>query len=34
MGKMNMAKGFIHAQEDIDNIVRFADSIGLLLLPV
>ncbi len=29
-----MAKQFIHAQEDITNIVHFADSIGLLLLPV
>lgn len=29
-----MAKQFIHTQEDIANIVHFADSIGLLLLPV
>ena len=29
-----MSMQFIHAQEDVANIVRFADSIGLLLLPV
>jgi hypothetical protein len=33
MGKIDMGKEFIHAHEDIDKILHWADSIGLLLLP-
>jgi len=34
MGKINMPeKQFIHADEDVESVLRFADSIGLLLLP-
>lgn len=29
-----MGKEFIHAREDVENILHWADSIGLLLLPV
>ncbi len=32
MGKVNMGKEFIHAREDIESALRFADSVGLLLL--
>lgn len=28
-----MGKEFIHAHEDIESVLRFADSVGLLLLP-
>jgi hypothetical protein len=35
MGKMNMpSKQIIYAREDVQRLVHFADSIGLLLLPV
>lgn len=34
LGKINMPeKRYIHAHEDIEGVVRFADSIGLLVLP-